>query len=72
MARVTGKHSHTAYVGLQKSLQQKWDFMQRVTPDIGMAFQTTEDALRNAFLLAILKGATFQIPGRAFTGIPSK
>ena len=29
----------TAYAGLQKSLQQEWDFMQRVTPYIGMALQ---------------------------------
>ena len=31
-------HQKTAYAGLQKSLQQEWDFVQRVTPDIGTEF----------------------------------
>ena len=33
-------------------------------------FQPIEDALRNDFLLYLFKGATYQIPGRAVTGMP--
>ena len=43
MARVAGQHPQTAYVDLQKSLQQEWDFVQHVTPGIGPAFQPVED-----------------------------
>ena len=39
LAGVAHQHLKTAYAGLQKSLQQEWDFMQRVTPYIGMALQ---------------------------------
>ena len=44
--------------------------MQYVVPDIGTAFHTVEDELRDAFLLALFKGITFQIPVRAVTGFP--
>ena len=43
--------------------------MQRVTPGIGMAFQTVEDNLRDTFLPALFHGATSQIPRRAITGL---
>ena len=72
MARVTGKHPQTAYTGLHKSLQKEWDFVQRVTPDTGTAFQPVEDELCNVLLLALCKGATSQIPKRAVTGLPVK
>ena len=35
---VAHRHLQTAYVGLHKSLQQEWDFVQRVTLGIGMDF----------------------------------
>ena len=38
-------HLQTAYVGLQKSLQQEWAFVQHITPGIGMEFQAVEDEL---------------------------
>ena len=34
LAGVARKHLQSAYVGLQKSLQQEWEFVQRVTPGI--------------------------------------
>ena len=46
LARVARRNLKTAYVGLQKSLQQEWDFVKRITPDIGMAFQVVEDVLQ--------------------------
>ena len=68
MAGVVVKHPQTAYAGLLKSLYQKCDFVQRVTPYIGALFQSVEDELQKAFLLDLFKGATSQIPGRAVTG----
>ena len=35
LAGVTHKHLQSAYAGLQKSLQQEWAFVQRVTPGVG-------------------------------------
>ena len=32
LSGVAHKHLHSSYAGLQKSLQQGWAFMQRVTP----------------------------------------
>ena len=46
--------------------------MQRVTPDIGMDFQTVEDELRDTFLLALFQGDTSHIPGRAINSLPVK
>ena len=47
-AGVAQNHLQSAYIGLQKSLQQEWSFMQRVTPCIGDAFVLVEQALRDA------------------------
>ena len=46
--------------------------MQHVTPSIGQALQPMEDELQKKFLLSLLKGDTYQIPGRAITGLPVK
>ena len=67
-----GKQPHNDYVGLQKSLQQEWDFVQSVTPDIGKAFQLVEDALPEAFLPSLLRGSTYQMTSRLVTGLPVK
>ena len=46
--------------------------MQRVTPDIGMAFQAVEDELRDTFILTLFQGSTSHIPGWEITGLPVK
>ena len=46
--------------------------MQRVAPDIGMAFQGVEDALQDIFLPDLFQGATSQIPRRSITGLTVK
>ena len=69
---VTCKQPQTAYAGLKKSLHQEWDFVQCITLDIGTAFQSVGNAIREAFLPALFKGGTYQIPGRAVTGLPVK
>ena len=72
LAGVECFHPQTAYMGMQKSLQQKGYFVQHVTPEIGMTFQAVEDELRYTFLPDLFPGATSQIPWRAITGIPVK
>ena len=69
---VARRHPQTAHVGLQKSLQQDWAFVQRVTPDIGMAFHVVENTLRDILLLALFQGGTSQIPRREITSLPVK
>ena len=39
------------------SLQQEWQYFQRVVPGCGAAFQPIEDALRDVFIPALLQGA---------------
>ena len=39
-----------AYSGLQKSLQQEWQFAKRVTKDVGSEFKAVELALSGTFL----------------------
>ena len=43
--------------------------MQRVTPDIGTAFQPVEDALSGTFLPTLFKLDTYQNPRRVVTGM---
>ena len=49
LAGVALKHPQSAYAGMQKSLQQEWAFVQRVTPGVGAAFGPVEEALRGFF-----------------------
>ena len=72
LAGVACWQPQTAYAGLQKSLQQEWDFVQSVTLDIGMSFQAVEDSLWDIFLPSLFQGDTSQIPGRAITSLPVK
>ena len=53
---VSRKHPQSAYSGLQKSLQQEWAFMQRVTPGVGDAFIPVETALKDSFVSALFEG----------------
>jgi hypothetical protein len=50
LASVAPNFPQTAYSGLQKSLQQEWQFVQRVTKGIGHEFQDVELALAKTFL----------------------
>ena len=44
MVGVACRHPQASYAGLQKSLQQEWSFVQRVTPRIVEVFELVEDA----------------------------
>ena len=51
---VAKRYPQTAYAGLVKSLQSEWQYLQRVVPDLGEEFKPIEQALREAFLPALL------------------
>ena len=56
LAGVAEKHPLSAYVGLQKYLQQEWAFVQRMTPGVGDAFGPVEVALKEIFVPALFHG----------------
>ena len=72
LAGVALKHPQSAYAGLQKSLQQEWAFVQRVTPGVGAAFSPVEEALREVFLPALFRELTEGLPTRENTRLPIK
>ena len=72
LAAVSHKHPQSAYVGLQKSLQQEWAFLQRVTPGVGEAFGPVEEALREIFVPALFKGLKEGVPEHENTRLPLK
>ena len=72
LAGVAHKHPQSAYAGLQKDLQQEWDFVQRVTPGVGEAFGPVEEALREIFVMALFRGLSEGLPTRKNTGLPVK
>ena len=53
LAGVARKHPHSAYAGLQKSLQQEWAFVQRVTLGVGYSFGPVEEALKEILIPAL-------------------
>ena len=69
---VARKHPQCAYAGLQKSLQQEWAFVQRITPEISNAFGPVEEEIAKAFLPALFEGAKDGTPGREITRLPVK
>jgi hypothetical protein len=53
LASVAPNFPQAAYSGLQKSLQQEWQFVQRVTKGIGPEFQNVKLTLSRTFLLTL-------------------
>ena len=62
LTEVSRKQPHSAYAGLQKSLQQEWEFLQQVTPGIGNAFGPVEKSLRETFVPALFEGLGNGVP----------
>ena len=67
LAGVALNHPQSAYSGLKNSLQQEWDFVERVTPGVGAAFGPVEVALREVFVMALFRGLTEGMPTRENT-----
>ena len=72
LAGVSHKHPQSAYVGLQKSLQQECSFMQRVTPGISNIFSPVDKDLRETFVPALFKGLGDGVPERGVTCLSVK
>ena len=72
LVRVSRKHRQSAYEGLQKSPQQEWAFIQRVTPGIGDAFRPLETALKETFMPALFEGVRNSVPERGVTRLTVK
>ena len=53
---VAQKHPQSSYEGLQKSLQQEWDFVKRVTPVVEESFGPVEEAVKDTFVPALFEG----------------
>jgi hypothetical protein len=53
LALVAAKFPQAAYAGLQKSLQQEWQFLQRVTDGLGLEFSAIALAMEHDFLPAL-------------------
>ena len=64
LAGVACKQPQSAYAGLQKSLQQEWAFVQRVSTGIGDEFGPVEEEIAKAFLLALFEGVGDGAPSR--------
>ena len=73
LASVTQAFPQAAYSGLQKSLQQEWQFVQRVTKGIGSEFAVVEQTLANTFLPTLF-GDEYddEDPRRALAALPVK
>ena len=56
LAGVAHKQPQSAYAVLQKSLQQEWEFVQRVTSGIGDSSGPVEEALQRTFLPDLFQG----------------
>ena len=67
---VTHCHLKVSYSGMQSSLQQEWNFMQCVTPDVGPLFGRVEIALREAFFPTIFQDSEENMIGHEMTQIP--
>ena len=72
LAGVAHQHPQSAYAGLQKSLQQEWAFVQRVTPGVGETFGPVEETLREIFVPALFIGLKEGVPARKNTRLPVK
>jgi hypothetical protein len=70
---VTQAFPQAAYSGLQKCLQQEWQFVQRVTKGIGPEFASIEQTLAKTFLPTLF-GNEYgdEDPRRALAGLPIK
>jgi hypothetical protein len=73
LATVAPNFPQTAYAGLQKSLQQEWQFVQRVTQGIGPEFRDIELVLAKTFLPTLFGDDYDEVdPRRKLSCLPVK
>jgi hypothetical protein len=73
LTKVAPQFPQTAYAGIQQSLQQEWQFVQRVIDGIGVKFSGVEAALKEVFIPALFGETTpVGIHLREITALPVK
>ena len=71
LSGVTQKLPQSAYAGLQKSLQQEWAFMQRVTPGVSNSFGPVEKAMKETIVPSELEVLQKGVMEQGVTRLPS-
>jgi len=73
LASVAKAYPQTTYAGLQKSLQQEWQFVQRVVENIGDNFTNVAEAISQLFLPALFNDELEDgDPRHLLAGLPVK
>jgi hypothetical protein len=73
LAVAAAKFPQSAYSGLQRSLQQEWQFVQRIVKDIGGKFPFVEKEMNQTFLPALCDDAiSSDDPRFSLAGLPVK
>ena len=72
LAEVARKYPQSAYTRLQKSLQQEWAFIQRVTPVVGDSLGPVEEALKDTYMPALFEGLREGVTEQGVTCLPVK
>jgi hypothetical protein len=72
LSKVAGRYPQTAYAGLQKSLQQEWQFWQRVTEGLGPEFLAITNAINYNFLPALFGIESVTGTHRELASLPVK
>eukprot|EP00978_Attheya_sp_CCMP212_P005533 scaffold12431_cov57-Attheya_sp.AAC.8 len=72
IAKVCQHYPQLAYAGLQKSLQQEWQFLQRVTDGISTEFESVKSSLKDDFLPGLLGQSKIGQPLRDLLALPVK
>ncbi len=72
LSLVAHRYPQSAYTGLQKSLQQEWQFLQRITDGLGGEFHGVEEALSTSFLPALFGVSEADITVRKLASLPVK
>ena len=72
LSKIAKNHPQAAYAGMQRSLQQEWQFLQRVTEDLGPTFCGIEERLAKKFIPALF-GTELEDPAvRILSTLPVK
>ena len=73
LAKIAHSQPHSAFVGLQQSLQSEWTHLQRVCPDIESHFDPLESAIHQDFLPKLMGTTELSPPTlRSLLALPTK
>ena len=70
LAAAAVRFPQAAYAGMVKSLQNEWQYLQRVVPDSGPLFQPLEDTIKTKLLPALFQAEPHLVPTRSLLERP--